>query len=616
MIYLSYIDKIKNGENLKSFSIAELTLLCDEIRGFLMQKVSETGGHLASNLGVVELTVALHYVYNFPDDKIIWDVGHQAYIHKILSGRIDEFNSLRKFGGMSGFPKSEESPYDAFNTGHASTSVSAALGFARARDILKGREKIVAVIGDGALGGGLAYEGINDADDLKSQMLIILNDNEMSISKNVGAMSTHLSSMRTSGKYFRIKQRVLSALEKLDMEKTIKFLRSVKTIMRRALINNTVFEGLGLTYFGPFDGHNLKLLIEMLQRLKNINKPVLMHIKTIKGKGYIPAENSPEIFHGVSKFDLNSGEIKKTADDFSSVFGKKLIEIAEKNNKVVAISAAMPDGTGLMEFAGKFPNRFFNVGIAEAHAVTLAAGMAKGGLVPVVSIYSSFMQRAFDSILHDICLQNLHVVLCADRAGLVGADGETHHGIFDISYTRLMPGLTVLAPTDYKSLREMLSFAINEANGPVFIRYPRGVECDDIPHFQPFLLSRAEVLSTGKDVCIFACGNMVSRAVKVSENLRSKGVFAEVINIGTIKPLDCETILSEGKKHNLVVTMEDNVKDGGIGEEISSLLRGCKVIIKAYKSGKITHGSVDELMKLNGFSIEEICNEILEAKGI
>lgn len=613
---MSYIEKLFNGEKLKNFSISELNILCGEIREFIIEKVSKNGGHLASNLGVVELTVALHYVFDMPTDKLIWDVGHQAYIHKILSGRINEFNNLRQLGGISGFPKSEESEYDVFNTGHATTSISAGIGYARARDILGENHKIISVIGDGSLGGGMAYEALNDADELKSQMLIIINDNEMSISKNVGAMSSHLSSIRTSGRYFRVKQWVVSKLEKREMVKTIRFIRNIKDVVRNALTENTVFKGLGITYFGPFDGHDLSRLIRILNRVKNINKPVIMHVRTVKGKGYLPAENMPDVYHGVSAGNM---ENKTQKTDFSAVFGSTLTEIAENNKNVVAITAAMPDGTGLNEFKNKFPKRYFNVGIAEAHAVTLAAGMAKGGLVPVVPIYSSFMQRAFDSILHDICLQNLHVVLCADRSGIVGADGETHHGIYDISYSSLMPGLTVLAPADFISLKEMLKYAVNEAKGPVLIRYPRGAENPGIPHFSSFEVSKGEVLQTGKDVCIFACGNMVNTALLVSEKLRNRGLFAQVVNISTIKPIDVDLIINESKKYDLVFTIEDNVKNGGMGEQIASIIANhgihTRVIIKAYQSGKIPHGTVSELMCLENMDAGFITEEIISYKG-
>ena len=613
---MTYIDKLLGGENIKNFSITELNILCSEIREFIIDKVSKNGGHLASNLGVVELTVALHYVFDLPTDKLIWDVGHQAYIHKILSGRISEFDNLRKLGGISGFPKSEESEYDAFNTGHATTSISAGIGYARARDILGENHKVISVIGDGSLGGGMAYEALNDADELKSQMLIIINDNEMSISKNVGAMSSHLSSIRTSGRYFRVKQWVVSKLEKREMVKTIHFIRKIKDVVRNALTENTVFKGLGITYFGPFDGHDLSRLIRILKRVKNINKPVIMHVKTVKGKGYAPAENMPDMYHGVAAGNIDNN-VKKT--DYSAIFGETLSEIAKNNKNVVAITAAMPDGTGLTDFSKTFPKRYFNVGIAEAHAVTLAAGMAKGGLVPVVPIYSSFMQRAFDSILHDVCLQNLHVVLCVDRAGLVGADGETHHGIFDISYSSLMPGLTVLAPADFITFKEMLFYAVNEAKGPVLIRYPRGAEKQGVPHFKPFEVSRAEVIQTGKDVCIFACGNMVHTALFVSEKLRNHGLFAQVINMNTIKPIDTSLIINESKKYDLLVSIEDNVRNGGMGEQIASIISSdgikARLIIKAYNNGKIPHGTVEELMHLENMDADYITEEIISHKG-
>ncbi len=615
---MTVIERLENGENLKNLNMSELGTLAWEIREFLVRKVSENGGHLASNLGIVELTIALHYVYDFPDDKVIWDVGHQSYVHKILSGRGMEFDSLRKLGGISGFPKREESEYDCFDTGHASTSISAAIGMAKARELKGEKNNIIAVIGDGSLGGGLAYEAINDVGNSKTKLLIVLNDNKMSISKNVGAMSKHLNSIRTSGKYNRLKQRIVSSLQENEYTGLLKTMRKLKNSIKRALMSNTVFEGLGLTYFGPFDGNNVEMLIKMMKRVKDIDGGVLMHIRTVKGKGYEPAEKEPQNYHGVSSFDYQVGTVENKKVDYSEVFGNELVEIAKNNEKVVAITAAMPEGTGLLKFKEQFPQRFFDVGIAEGHAVTMAAGMAANGLVPVVPVYSTFLQRGFDNILHDVCLQGLHVVFCADRAGIVGADGETHQGVFDLSYMRMMPGITILAPADYSELKCMLRFAVDECTGPVVIRYPRGVEELKINHGD-FVPGRADIIKEGTKVCIISCGNMVAKGLKAAEILEQKGISTKVINVRSVKPLDEETICTEVSKAELAMTIEDNVVDGGMGEEVLRILNSknikTKVIVKGYKKGKIQHGSPDELMKIFGMDSESIAGEIEKTIG-
>ena len=473
------------------------------------------------------------------------------------------------------------------------------------------------MIGDGSLSGGLAYEAINDAGNSGTRMLIILNDNKMSISRNVGGMSKHLNSLRTSGRYFRFKQFVLTYLEKREWNKLVAFLRYVKKAIKKALLSNTVFEELGLTYFGPFDGHDIGQLIKILNRVKRLDDAVFMHVRTVKGKGYAPAEKMPSDFHGVSGFDSVSGNVKTGKYDYSAVFGEKLIEIAEKNKRVTAITAAMPDGTGLTAFAKKFPKRFFDVGIAEEHAVTTAAGMAANGIVPVVAIYSTFMQRAFDSILHDVCLQNLHVVLCADRAGIVGADGETHQGVFDLSYMRMMPAVTVLAPSDYNELRSMLEYAVNDHDGPIFIRYPRGVQKREIPHKTGFVPDKAEVVREGGRVCIIACGNMTANALETAEILHEKGIEASVVDVRSVLPLDKHTLCNVASEAQLAVSVEDNVVSGGMGEEILRTFaeNGVKtpLIIKAYKNGKIEHGTVEELMRLNGMDSKKIAEEIVAA---
>ena len=598
---LTQLDRIFQGESIKKFTITELNILAKEIRSFLISKVAEHGGHLASNLGVVELTIALHYVFDFPQDKVVWDVGHQSYTHKILSGRMKDFDTLRKFDGISGFPKTSESPYDSFNTGHASTSISAALGMAKARDLKKETNHIMAVIGDGSLGGGLAFEGINDVGNSKIKMLIILNDNKMSISENVGAMSKYLNSIRTSHSYFDLKEKIASSLLKSDHKKLFSFIQKIKDRLKKSMLTNTLFVDLGLTYFGPFDGHDIGQLIKTLKRIKDIDKGVIMHIRTIKGKGYAPAEDKPEKYHGVPAFKKLMEDEKRSPLDYSAVFGKTLIDIAKNNHNVVAITAAMPHGTGLNDFSKEFPKRFFDVGIAEAHATTTAAGMAMNSIIPVVSIYSSFMQRAYDSVLHDICLQNLHVVMCIDRAGIVGADGETHQGIFDISYMRSMPNISIFAPSDYQSLREMLFFAVENSKGPTVIRYPRGGENQKIAFPHSFISGKAQVLKNGTDICIIACGDMVNTALEVEEILSERGISTTVIDIQSIVPLDEDTICNMAKNSKCTLTLENNVKQGGFGESVLEVLVRNKIhipiLIKAFEKGIIEQGSVDELLK-------------------
>ncbi len=604
---MSVLDEIKNGTKVRELNIKKLNILADEVREFLIDKVMENGGHLASNLGIVELTIALHYVFDFPDDKVIWDVGHQSYVHKILSGRSDGFDTLRKFGGLSGFPKTSESPYDCFNSGHAGNSISVAAGMARARDLKGEKNKIIAVIGDGSFGNGLAYEAINDIGNSKTRMLIILNDNKMSIAQNVGSMSRYISSIRMSDKYVRFKQRVAIRFGK--KENLFILLKKIKDFFKRMLVKNTVFDELGLDYFGPFDGHNISQLINALNHIKNLDGGVIMHVRTVKGKGYTPAEIKPQEYHGVS-----AGSVKHCMD-YSCIFGQALIKIAEKNNKVFAITAAMPDGTGLTEFAEKFPDRFLDVGIAEEHAVSTAAGMAINGIIPVTAVYSSFMQRAFDEVLHDVCLQNLHVVMCADRAGIVGADGETHQGVFDLSYMRVMPNISIFVPSSYKELENMLFFAVNNMNSPVVIRYPRGCQKCDIEYKSAFMPGKAELINQGGDVIIFACGSMVSEALKASAILEKSGLSAAVADLRSVLPLDNDFITGHSSDVKLVVTMEDNVKSGGVGEMLASVLSEngikTKIMIKAYESGIIEQGTPDELKKIRRMDAESVAEDIL-----
>lgn len=580
-IMYNQLNKINNIDNLKKLNIKEKEELAEEIRDFIIKKVAKTGGHLASNLGTVELTIALHDVFEAPEDKIIWDVGHQTYTHKILTGRKDKFNTLRQLNGISGFVNPEESEYDCFNTGHSSTSISAALGMARARDIKREKYNVIAVIGDGALTGGMALEALNDAGTSNTNLIIVLNDNEMSIEKNTGGLARAL-----------------------------------------AVSPSSMFENLGYTYLGPVDGNDIASLERTFKEAKKIKGPILIHCKTIKGKGYSIAEKNPDKYHSVPSFDINTGTLVKEKD-YSEVFGDKLIELAQKNKNIVAITAAMATGTGLSKFKELYLDRFFNVEIAEQHALTMAAGMAKSGLTPVVAIYSSFLQRGYDQIIHDICMQNLHVVICVDRAGIVGNDGKTHQGLFDIAFLRLMPNITILAPKNFKELEDMMDYAINELNTPVAIRYPRGseeiIEYKEKSQPQRLKNQKAEILKHGKDVTIIASGKMVSKAIKVAEKLNNI-IECEVINASFLKPLDEETIKQSIEKTKNVLTIEDGVLNGGLYTEIAELItkysiQGVKVEGCAYKEGFVEQGTVDELEKLNHLDVESIVAQIMKLLG-
>ena len=580
-IMYNQLNKINNIDNLKKLNIIEKEELAEEIRDFIIKKVAKTGGHLASNLGTVELTIALHDVFEAPEDKIIWDVGHQTYTHKILTGRKDKFNTLRQLNGISGFVNPEESEYDCFNTGHSSTSISAALGMARARDIKRKKYNVIAVIGDGALTGGMALEALNDAGTSNTNLIIVLNDNEMSIEKNTGGLARAL-----------------------------------------AVSPSSMFENLGYTYLGPVDGNDIASLERTFKEAKKIKGPVLIHCKTIKGKGYSIAEKNPDKYHSVPSFDINTGTLVKEKD-YSEVFGDKLIELAQKNKNIVAITAAMATGTGLSKFKELYLDRFFNVEIAEQHALTMAAGMAKSGLTPVVAIYSSFLQRGYDQIIHDICMQNLHVVICVDRAGIVGNDGKTHQGLFDIAFLRLMPNITILAPKNFKELEDMMDYAINELNTPVAIRYPRGseeiIEYKEKSQPQRLKNQKAEILKHGKDVTIIASGKMVSKAIKVAEKLNNI-IECEVINASFLKPLDEETIKQSIEKTKNVLTIEDGVLNGGLYTEIAELItkysiQGVKVEGCAYKEGFVEQGTVDELERLNHLDVESIAAQIMKLLG-
>lgn len=611
----AFLEGINSPEDLKKLNIKELNELCGEIRVFLVESISKTGGHLASNLGIVELTVAMHTVFDVPEDKIVFDVGHQSYVHKILTGRRGGFDSLRQFGGMSGFPKRSESEADSFNTGHSSTSISAALGLARGRDLSGENYNVIALFGDGALTGGMMYEAMNDAGHSKTPLILILNDNAMSISKNVGAVAKYLRNLRMSPFYFKSKHAVEEFLKKLPLggKAAASLIKTVKRGVRRMILPTTMFDDLGFNYIGPVDGHNLSSLISVLEYAKEERKPVLIHVRTKKGKGYAPAENNPQKFHGISAFDPLTGETKKSAQSYSSRFGTTLLELARKNDRVVAITGAMPNGTGISEFPKYFKNRFFDVGIAEQHGVTLAAGLAASGYVPVIPLYSSFLQRAYDQTLHDVCLQNLHVVFPIDRAGIVGADGETHQGIYDISYLSHMPNMSILSPSTFLELDQMMDYAVNSHNGPIAIRYPRGGTQADAVGTE-FKFGQAVTVQSGRDVSIIATGRMVKRAQEAAVILQRRKISCEILALPTIKPLDEAAVLAAAMKTGRVITIEDNVKIGGMGSRIASLLLEknvkCTIRILAFPDTPITHGSVDELDRLYGLDAASIADSV------
>ena len=612
------LDKIEKPNDIKEMEKDELRPLAKEIRQFLVHKISHTGGHLASNLGVVELTMALHLCCNLPEDKIVWDVGHQSYTHKILTGRKDGFEHLRQFGGMSGFPKQSESDCDAFDTGHSSTSISVALGLAKARDLKKQDHKIFAVIGDGALSGGMAYEAMNNAARLKSNLVIVLNDNQMSISKNVGGMSSYLGKIRTNGNYTELKEEVENALSKLPHlgDKLTSRIRGIKDLIKRIFIPGMLFEDMGLTYIGPIDGHNIHQMVTAFQSASKMKEAVIVHVCTHKGKGYRPAEKNPSYFHGVSPFNIKDGSSRhngETAKTYTDIFSDTILEAAKEREDIVAVSAAMPSGTGLTAMASKYPKRFFDVGIAEEHAVTFAAGMAAGGLKPVVAIYSTFLQRAYDQILHDVCIGKLPVVFAVDRAGLVGSDGETHQGIFDIAYLRSMPNMTVMAPKNAWELRQMMLFAL-EQNTPTAIRYSRGAAWEgQQDHQQEITMGKAEWICEGQEIALLAVGNMVETAMWVREHLKAEGQKVSVVNMRFVKPIDEEVLQKIKERHSKVVTLEEGVFNGGFGEAVSAWYEGTpmRVLNIALPDQFIEHGSVTELKKKYGLDPESITQKIL-----
>ena len=612
------LEKINGPQDIKKLDKAEIELLAQEIRDFLIEKISTTGGHLASNLGVVELTMAMYLTFDLPKDKIIWDVGHQSYTHKILSGRKAEFDELRQYGGMSGFPKTKESPCDAFNTGHSSTSISAGLGMAQGRDLQGDDYTIVSVIGDGALTGGMAYEALNNAARLKKNFIIVLNDNNMSISENVGGMSKYLSSIHTGTGYNDLKKNITSALEKIPVlgEKVIDKISRTKQGIKQLIIPGMLFENMGLVYLGPVDGHDIKQLCKVLQEAKKLDHAVIVHVLTKKGKGYLPAEKNPARFHGVEPFDIESGKSKseKMYPSYTDVFSKELCKLAEKDQRIVAVTAAMPDGTGLKRFGQLYPNRFFDVGIAEEHAVTSAAGMAATGLKPVVAVYSSFLQRAYDQIVHDVCLQNLPVVFAVDRAGLVGSDGETHQGIFDLSYLTSIPNMCVLAPKNLWEFRRDLRFAM-EYDGPIAVRYPRGEAYRGLKEFDsPIEYGKGEVLFEGIDMALLAVGSMVSTAEHVREKLMAEDISCTLVNGRFIKPIDTEMIDRIAATHDYVVTMEENVLQGGYGLQVTAYIHEhypqVKVLNIALPDAYVEHGNVSILREDLGIDSDSIIKTI------
>mgnify|MGYP000138618042 CR=1 FL=1 len=615
------LETIEKENDIKKVSPENWNLLAEEIRQFLINKISVTGGHLGSNLGAVELTMALHLSLNLPEDKIVWDVGHQSYTHKILTGRKAGFENLRKYGGMSGFPKRKESDCDCFDTGHSSTSISAGLGLVKARDIMHQDHTVVSVIGDGSLTGGMAYEALNNAARMKSNFIIVLNDNNMSISENVGGVSKYLNNIRTADKYLDLKEGIYNSLKETRIgDPIVESIRRAKSSVKQLVIPGMFFEDMGITYLGPVDGHNIPAMLKVFKEAKRVKSAVLVHVITHKGKGFIPAERHPARFHGAEPFDIETGlPLKqKTKSNYTDVFSTVMCKQGDRNDKIVAITAAMPDGTGLKRFHNMYPDRFFDVGIAEEHAVTFAAGLAAGGLQPVVAIYSSFLQRAYDQILHDVCIQNLPVVFAIDRAGLVGSDGETHQGIFDLSYLSSIPNMHIMAPKNKWELSDMLKFAI-DFQGPIALRYPRGEAFDGLrEHREPIILGMGEWIYHEKDIVLVAVGSMVKTALAVREALQLKGYACSIINARFVKPIDTEILNEAVKDHSLIVTMEENVASGGFGEKVREYLdesgyQGSLLTI-SIPDEYVEHGNVDILREevgIDAYSIQRRIEEVL-----
>lgn len=613
------LDRIRKTNDIKKIKPAQYEELAEEIRGFLIEKVSAHGGHLASNLGVVELTMALHLAFDMERDALIWDVGHQSYTHKLLTGRRDGFDSLREFGGMSGFPKRHESPADAFDTGHSSTSISAGLGLAVARDLRGETHKVISVIGDGALTGGMAFEAMNNAAKLKTNFIIVLNDNEMSISHNVGGMSQYLDSIRTTDGYQNLKNGVMDSLERIPVygDRMVKRIRKTKSSIKQLLIPGMLFENMGLTYLGPVDGHNIRQMVNTFKKASRVNGSVIVHVITKKGRGYQLAERHPARFHGIGSFDVETGlpTAKKQKADYTDVFASVMNMSAKENDKLLAVTAAMENGTGLKRFHNQFPERFFDVGIAEEHAVTFAAGLAAKGFVPVFAVYSSFLQRAYDQILHDVCLQGLHVVFAIDRAGIVGSDGETHQGIFDISYLMTIPNIVLMAPKNKWELADMLRFAF-AYDGPVAIRYPRGAAYDELKEFRaPVVLGKSEILYDETEIALLTYGSMMPVAQAVREELKDRHYQCSLINARFAKPLDEELLLSLAAEHKLIVTLEENVITGGFGQQVTQYLtdtgQPVRVLQIAIPDQFVEQGSVAELHREVGLDAMSVVKRIL-----
>lgn len=614
------LEKIQKPNDIKKIPADQLPALAEEIREFIIESLSKTGGHLASNLGVVELTIAMHRVFDLPKDKLIWDVGHQSYTHKILTGRKDGFETLRREGGISGFPKRSESDCDIFDTGHSSTSISAGVGYVRARELKKENYSVVSIIGDGALTGGMAYEALNNAASLKSNFIIVLNDNEMSITENVGGMSSYLSGLRTASAYTDFKMDVTKALNRIPGigPGMVDAMRKTKSSIKQIIIPGMLFEDMGLTYLGPVDGHNIPQLIKTFQEAKRFEGPILVHVLTQKGRGYEPAMRHPARFHGAGPFDVKTGlPVGKSNPTYTDVFSTVMRKMGDRRKDVAAVTAAMMTGVGLKRFSNMFPDRCFDVGIAEEHAVTFAAALSLGGITPVVAIYSSFLQRAYDQIMHDVCMQNLHVVFAIDRAGLVGYDGETHHGIFDLSYLGSMPNMTILAPKNLWELSDMIKFAV-DYDGPIAVRYPRGEAYTGLKEFRaPICLGKSEVIHEGSRVALLAVGSMVKMAEEVQKQLKERmDMDAALVNARFVKPIDEELLRSFADTYELVVTLEENVKDGGFGERVLAFAEeedlpfGVEII--ALPDRFIPHGSVLYQMKQVGFTPEDICGRIEE----
>ncbi len=612
------LDSISQVNDIKNIREEDYETLAEEIRQFLIEKISVTGGHLGSNLGAVELTMALHLSLNLPEDKIIWDVGHQSYTHKLLTGRRDGFETLRKYGGMSGFPKRKESNCDAFDTGHSSTSISAGLGLVKARDLKGERHTVVSVIGDGSLTGGMAYEALNNAARLDTNFIIVLNDNNMSISENVGGVSRYLNNIRTADRYLGLRDGVYNTLKDMPKygDQMVKFIRRAKNSFKQLVIPGMMFEDMGITYLGPVDGHDIPRLIRVLQEAKRVKKAVIVHVLTQKGKGYVPAERHPARFHGAEPFEIETGlpAHPRTKANYTDIFSTVMTKLGQRDEKVVAITAAMPDGTGLKRFHNMYPDRFFDVGIAEEHAVTFAAGLASGGMKPIVAVYSSFLQRAYDQILHDVCIQNLPVVFAIDRAGLVGSDGETHQGIFDLSYLSSIPNMHIMAPKNKWELSDMIKYAV-DFGAPIAVRYPRGEAYDGLKEFRlPIEYGKSEWIYEEEDICLMAVGSMVRVAEQVRRELKERGYSCSLVNARFVKPIDEETVMEARAVHKLLVTMEENVASGGFGEKVREFLDrtgGGRMLSITVPDEYVEHGNVELLKQEIGMDADSVVKRII-----